>query len=162
MGPAAIPALMWASVAISAAGAGLTAMQQIGTGRAQKQLAERNAAIAERAAEDRRARGEQEATAVRMKTSDLIAKQRAAIGASGVVADEGMSLYAIEDAAAFGELDALIVQNNAGRDAWGLEVQGQGHKFSGDVASANAAFSAGSTILTGAASSLSIAGSIPK
>lgn len=82
-----------------------------------------NSRIRERQAEDALKRGHRAATEVRKKTKRVIGAQRAALAAQGIELDDGSALAIQEDTAAVGEVDALTVQNNAWREAWGFKVE---------------------------------------
>jgi len=90
----------------------------------QAAVAKNNSILAQRAADDARARGGIEASQQRLKTLQLIGSQRASAAARGVLVDSGSAAYQIADTAAMGELDALTIRNNAEREALGFEAQG--------------------------------------
>jgi membrane protein involved in colicin uptake len=91
--------------------------------KAQAQIAESNAVIARRAADDERVKGSQEARQKAIETARLIGMQRAGAAASGVVVDAGSALDLTADSAAFGKLDQLRITNNAERRALGFETK---------------------------------------
>lgn len=126
----ALLALAGASTAISATSAikGGNAAKRAGT--AQKdvaeqeaQLAEFNASVADLQAKDAVERGVEDEGRFRQSVRGMIGQQRAAIGASGVDVNYGSSVDVQADAAYLGELDALTIRTNAGREAWGYKVQ---------------------------------------
>lgn len=82
-----------------------------------------NAGYANEAAEDALSRGRYDADLQRLRTGQLIGTQRAAMAANGGMVDEGTNSILQQDAAQLGELDALTIQNNAAREAYGLKVQ---------------------------------------
>lgn len=82
-----------------------------------------NAGYANEAAEDALARGRYDADIQRLRTGQMIGTQRAAMAASGGLVDEGTNAILQQDTAQLGELDALTIQNNAAREAYGLKVQ---------------------------------------
>ncbi len=85
---------------------------------------QRNSAYLYQAANDARARGLVDADNQRVQTQGLIGTQRAAQAANGGEVNTGSNAITQQDTAQYGELDALIISNNAAREAYGLEVQG--------------------------------------
>lgn len=92
---------------------------------ADRQAAElrRNAGYAQDAADDARARGRKDSDLQRIRTSQMIGTQRAAGAASGGDVNQGSNAIMQEDTAMLGEFDALTIENNAAREAYGYEVQ---------------------------------------
>jgi len=132
-----------AGLVLSAAGAVSSYMggqQQAKAAEAQgeyrAQVARNNQVIAERAAEDARLRGVQAEKNQRQQTSALIGRQRAVLASNGVQANEGSAVLITGDSAAFGELDALTIRNNAEREAVNLRQQAQ--NFGSDATFASA------------------------
>jgi hypothetical protein len=108
----------------SVAGAAVGAMGAIQSANAQKAqanyqaaIANNNAIIARRNAVDARKRGLADEERQRMKTAALIGRQRAAMGANGLMLDQGSPLDILGDTAAAGELDALTIRNTYEREA---------------------------------------------
>ena len=89
----------------------------------QRQVSENNAQTSEALAEDARQRGRAEERAQRLQTQQLLGRQRAVLGATGLQADSGSALGILGDTAALGELDALQIRDNATREAWRFQVQ---------------------------------------
>lgn len=85
-----------------------------------------NAIYLNNAAFDARRRGALEADFSRQETQQLIGSQRAAQAAGGGQVNTGTNAILQQDAAQYGELDALTIANNAAREAYGLEVQASG------------------------------------
>jgi hypothetical protein len=92
----------------------------------------RNAAVAERAADDAIRRGEFDAGRVQMEGVALEGKQRAAAGAGGVVVDQGSAGDIVEGTAAITAIDVESVRNNAQREAWGLRQNASNMRASAD------------------------------
>jgi hypothetical protein len=92
-------------------------------GKINKKILERNAELARIAKVDALRRGGVRETIQRIKTAKIIGKQRAAAGASGVSVESGSTVDVMADARMMGELDSLIIRNNAAREAWGFEAQ---------------------------------------
>lgn len=82
-----------------------------------------NAMYANNAADDALSRGRYDADLQRLRTGQMIGTQRAAMAANGGLVDEGTNSVLQQDTAQLGELDALTIQNNAAREAYGLKVQ---------------------------------------
>lgn len=82
-----------------------------------------NALYAQDAANDATKRGAYEADLQRVRTGQAIGTQRAAMASNGGMVDSGSNSRLQEDTAAIGELDALTIQNNAAREAYGYKVQ---------------------------------------
>ncbi len=81
-----------------------------------------NQIIAQRQADDARARGEVEANKKRQQAQQLIGRQRTVLAGNGVEVDTGSALDITSDTAAAGELDALTIRANAEREALGFET----------------------------------------
>lgn len=114
-------------------------MQQGKAEDAQAQAASRtmrlNAGYANAAADDALSRGRYDADLQRLRTGQMIGTQRVAQAANGGLVNEGSNARIQEDTAALGELDALTIQNNAAREAYGLKVQAmQGFRNATDTA----------------------------
>lgn len=125
--PATLSAI---SIATSVIGGGITAVGQIQQGQAAKQqaayqaaVARNNAIIAQRQADDARARGEAEARKQALRTRQLIGRQRATLAANGVLVDQDSALDITSDTAALGKLDELTIRSNAEREALGFQAQ---------------------------------------
>ena len=86
---------------------------------------EREASLTDSARADVLRRGGQAAGQARMDGSQVIAAQRAIAGASGVAVDSGSVLDLMADSRLMSEFDAQTLENNAAREAWGLEVESQ-------------------------------------
>ncbi len=84
-----------------------------------------NAMFANNAANDAVSRGTYDADLQRLRTSQNLGTQRAAMAANGGEVNSGSNAALQDDTAAIGELDALTIQNNAAREAYGYRVQAQ-------------------------------------
>lgn len=82
-----------------------------------------NALYAQDAANDAQKRGAYDADLQRVRTGQAIGTQRAAMAGNGGEVNSGSNALLQEDTAALGELDALTIQNNAAREAYGYKVQ---------------------------------------
>jgi hypothetical protein len=76
-------------------------------------------------ASDARIRGAQETGAARTVATHRTGEARALAAASGVDPSQGSAGDIVAATAALGELDALTIQSNAAREAWGHEAQSE-------------------------------------
>ena len=131
-------------------------------------IAESNAELSANAATDAVRRGANEAADIRDRVRRINATGRAVQGSSGLLLDTGNFADVLDQNTVFGELNALTVQNNADREAFGFKVEEQsftnqaavtraGGQAGVNAASASAAnvrqggfLNAGSTLVTGA------------
>ena len=90
----------------------------------QASVARNNAILSERAAQDAIVRGREAERERRVKTRQLIGRQRTALAGAGQVVDTGSALDITEETAAIGELDALTIRRNAEREALGFRTEG--------------------------------------
>ena len=90
---------------------------------AQQQQAQNNAVIAQRNANDARARGVVAEQDVQLRTRAMIGKQINALSERNIAINTGSPLDIIGDTAMFGKLDALTTRNNFEREAIGYEAQ---------------------------------------
>lgn len=91
----------------------------------QADLTDYNAAVAELQATDAVERGAIEANRFRQRTRVLIGEQRAGFAAGNIDVGYGSAVDVQADAALLGELDALTIRTNAGREAWGYRVEAE-------------------------------------
>lgn len=111
------------TLALTTIGTGVSALGQIQQGRYQAAVARNNARLAGMQAEDAERRGKIAEQQQRRRTGLTLGTQRAALGGQGTALDEGSPLDILGDTAATGELDALTIRSNAGREAWGLRAR---------------------------------------
>lgn len=111
---------------------GVTIASAVAAGYAQKkqgehenEIAKYNARVAENEAEKVRIKGVEEENIQRQKTAQLLAKQRAQLGAASVDLTSGTPLDIQEDTVLLGEVDALRVRSNFGQEAESLEQQAE-------------------------------------
>lgn len=121
------------------------------------QVAANNAELSRRQAEDALEQGKAESQQYRLKAAAIRGRSAAAMAANGVDISSGSPLQVLGDQAATQELDALTIENNAKRRAWGFEVQASNFeneaaldKARGKNALAAGALGATSSLLTGA------------
>jgi hypothetical protein len=124
--------LAYISIASTAVSTGLTMMGQAQQASAardranyQAAIARNNQTIAQYQKADALKRGEVAKQEHRQKVIQLKGKQRAALAASGFDVNSDDALDILADTAEIGELDALTIENNAKREAWGFEIEGQ-------------------------------------
>lgn len=137
---AAFTALAIGSLALSAYGQWKQGSAAKAAGQAQRRAAESqaeisdyNAAVADLQATDAVARGKEEENRFRTRVSGMIGEQRAGFAATNVDVGFGSAVDVTADAAFLGELDALTIRTNAGREAWGYKVQGEDLRRRGQV-----------------------------
>lgn len=82
-----------------------------------------NARVAENAAQDTITAGVEAENVKRTETAQLLAKQRAQLGASGVDIGSGSALQLQEDTITLGEADALRIRGTAEAKAQALKTQ---------------------------------------
>jgi hypothetical protein len=169
-----------AAVGIAAVGAMMSAygmyqqgQQQAAMNEYQSAVASNNAIIAnqqaqiqERSAQDALDRGRIEEQQHRLKVSQMMGSQRAATAANGILVDSGSASDILGDTAAMGEMDALTIRSNAEREAYSARIgawnsQAKATQLMGDSAmygvaasnaSSNGAWGAGSSLLSSAGS----------
>lgn len=151
-------ALTAAATAVSAYGKYQQGQQQRALGEYNAQVAENNARVQEMAAADALQRGQVEEDAQRRRARQIMGAQRAAFAAQGGALTDQSTAAILGDTAAFGELDALTIRNNAAREAWGLRVGAANSmadagaaRFQGRAAARAGTMGAVGTILGGAA-----------
>lgn len=88
------------------------------------QEARDNRAMAEKAAQDAMMRGYREAGLARMGATQMVEAQKVASAASGVDPTYGTPAQNAGATRAVAEFDALVLENNAAREAWGFKKQG--------------------------------------
>lgn len=128
------------------------AVGQVKAGNAAKRVGEFNAAAAEARAEDALARGAAEEGRFRQGIKGVIGSQRAGFAAQGVAVDAGSPLDVQGDTAFLGELDALMIRENAAREAWGHRTDAQNARLGGQQAQTASRYGAAATVLGGAGS----------
>jgi len=128
-------------------------------------VAEQNAQIQDRAAQDALSRGRIEEQQHRLKVAQMKGTQRSALAASGVQVDTGSALDMVADTAMMGEMDALTIRNNAERESYNslvgaynaraqastLRAEAGLQMMAGRNAARNGTWGAATTLLGGAA-----------
>jgi hypothetical protein len=113
-----------------------------------------NAQVEQNAAKDAENRGAIAAAEHDQQTRQMIARQNAAMSASGLNPSTGSPLDILTGTASMGKLDSLRILNNAQRQADGLNAQAGLDLFKGNAAQTAGYFGAGGTILGGLGSSI--------
>lgn len=116
--------LMLGSTVMGAAGAIQQGRAEQASANYNAKVMDMNAKIAERQARDAIERGQMEEQQQRMKTSQIIGQQRAAMAANGVDLGYGSPLDTLVDTATMGELDALTIRANTYREERDIRQQG--------------------------------------
>lgn len=146
-GPMVIPAVAIVSAAFSA-------NQQIQQGKYQKGVADYNAAVAENESQEAQNRSVERENMQRRRTAELLAKQRAQLGAANVDLTSGSALQLQEDTIALGEADALRIRSNYDSEVASLQTQSDLTRNQGDFAESAGQTSAAGTLLKGASATL--------
>lgn len=107
-----------AGLGLSAAGSAQQTAAANAQADAQSQIAANNAKIAENEKRYALATAEKNAQEQRRKTAQVIGAQRAAMGASGAVVDQGSFMDVTLDTVERGELDAQALLDEGDRAAW--------------------------------------------
>jgi hypothetical protein len=123
-------------------------------GRYQKKVSKYNARVAENQAQEVRRAGTEEENALRRKTANLLSKQRAQLGAAGVVLGSGSALQLQEDTVAMGEADALRIRREAGLGVSALETSAELTLSQGEAAQQLGTTRAVGTLLGGASTAM--------
>jgi hypothetical protein len=144
------------SVYATIASTATAAYGQYAAGRAQAAQARRNRQIAGQLADDALRVGELEEERHRVRASQFMGRQRAAIGASGAAVGVGSAGALVEDSAAMAELDILTIRSNARRTAWGYESQAGSFAPQQEVSTLQSGIGTFGTLLGGAAQTTGI------
>jgi hypothetical protein len=134
------------------AGAVLSTVGAIQSGQQAKATAEYNSDVARMQALDARRRGSQAEGEHRQRVQQFMGAQRAQMGGSGAVVDQGSFGDVLAQTAEFGERDAQRLRSNAERQAWGLQSEAEGSMYQGRAAQTAGYYKAGSSVLSYAAS----------
>lgn len=93
--------------------------------RAQEAVGRNNAKIAEYKIKDAVYRGEMRDKRHRQAVADTVSNQRVAFASKGFEVNSGSALETVLDTVGQGEIDAMVIRGDIGREVWGNEVQGQ-------------------------------------
>lgn len=142
--------MAWVGVAIAVIGIGVGVGTSMVQAENAEDIADYNAKMDKRAADDAIERGAIDAADKRQQTRQLIARQHAVQAASGFNTSQGTAGLIMEETAGMGELDALKILNNAQRQASGLKAQGDLETYKGNAASRAGTLNAAGSVLQGA------------
>lgn len=123
---------MQAALVLAAAGTQAYAQNQ--AGKAQQSIANNNAKLLDRSAQDALARGNEEAIAQRRRTRMLVGEQRAAAAAQGLDVNSGVAADIQDQAYQHGLADEATIRRNAFREAWGIKTQAKNQRTEGAYA----------------------------
>lgn len=108
-----------------------------------------NKKLAEIAAADAIERGDYQAGQVRLQGRQLKGQQRVAYAAQGIDPNTGSAAQVQGDTERFTELDALMVKNNAWKEAWGYKMDALNSQGKAAFALSSSKYAANNTLLTG-------------
>lgn len=130
--------------------------QQQKQGKANAQIAENNAALAQADADASNAMATREMEQQAWRTRAVMGQQRAAIAANNVDPTLGTPADILGETAMFGEVDQQTIRMNAARQAWGFNAQAQGLRTQADLSRWSGKSQATGTILGSLASAASM------
>lgn len=136
-------------VAISLVGGMMGAQNARQEGAFNAGMLNRNAALKEQAAQESIFAGNTSADWQRVRTGQAIGTQRAVQAANGIDVNSGSAAQLQDDTAMIGELDALTIQNNAAREAFGYQRQADQDRMNAIQTKINAGNNAMGSILGG-------------
>ena len=105
------------------------------SGKFNAKISKINENLALSSADDAIIAGQQKEMVNRINTRQLVSDQRTGFAASGVVVDEGTASDVVDAAIAFGELDALIIRDNAERESESFKLEAESLALGGSLAS---------------------------
>lgn len=150
-------ALIIASTAVAAAGAGVSAMSAASASRYEAKIAERNAGLERESARNAADNGAIEAQRQYRKIAQLQGSQQASMAANGVDLSFGSALQTQEDTAAMGAEDVKSIYNQTAQEVRGFDINASNYKVKaisarkvGKDAMIKGAFDVASTVLGGA------------
>lgn len=141
-----------AAIGLSLASGVMGASNSISQGNYQSSLLRQNAVLKNQAADEALIAGNTSADWQRVKANQAIGTQRSVQAANGIDVNSGSSAQLQDDTAMLGELDALTIQNNAAREAYGYRVQASQDIANSKQVKKNAKNSALGSILGGTGS----------
>lgn len=112
-----------AAIAVSAGGAIYQGSAAAAAAKYNGQIAEMNAKISDKAAQDALERGARDEQRKRIEVAAIAGQQRAGMAAAGLDISYGTPLEMLVDTAYAGEMDALTIRTNANREAYNQEVK---------------------------------------
>jgi hypothetical protein len=127
----------------------LDAPQKYQQGKLQRDLSNRQARLSRIGAKQAIKDGMVQARIARLAGAQTQGQQKAGFAGQGVNVGTGTAAAVQSDTARLVELDALQIQNNAAREAWGLRTQNRFQKYQGDLAYSNGKVAAFTSIGNG-------------
>ena len=137
---------------LTAASTVMGAMQARAQGKYQEGVAKYNARVAENQAQETRRVGTEKEHLQRLRPARLLSKQRAQLGAAGVLLGTGSAAQIQEDTLTLGEADALRIRQTTEAQVGALETGAELTRSQGEMAAAAGKSKAIGTLLGGAAS----------
>ncbi|MDO9344832.1 MAG: hypothetical protein Q7T99_15240 [Pseudomonas sp.] len=131
-------------VAIGLVGSMMQAKGQTENADFQSGMMQQNAQFKLRTADETINAGNTSADWQRVRAGQAVGTQRSAQAANGIDVNSGSAAQLQDDTAMLGELDALTIQNNAAREAYGYRVQAKQ-----DILNASQTVQNGKTAATG-------------
>lgn len=148
------PALAIASMAVSAIGTGVRALQAASAARFQGKVAEQQARQASEASHEASETGRQDALKLYRKIGDAQGRQQASAAARGVDLGYGSTLDAARDIASLGNAEVQSLYDQTGRAVRGLDIDANNYRTNAVAARRqasnaliNGAFDVGNSIL---------------
>lgn len=153
VGATALAAGSLAAAAVGAYGQAQSARYQADY---QSKVAKNNAVMAGYARDDAIQRGGEQAVRAQQEARRLRGAQTVRLASNGLDISSGTPLSILEDTDYFGQQDAQMIRNNAARQAWGYQVEGQNYASSAAMYSTaaknnNPAAAAGMSLLSSSA-----------
>lgn len=136
-------------VAISLVGGMMGAQNARQEGAFNSAMLNRNAALKDQAAQETMFAGDTSADWQRVRTGQAVGTQRSVQAANGIDVNSGSAAQLQDDTAMIGELDALTIQNNAAREAYGYRIQADQDRMNAVQTVTNAGNRATGSILGG-------------
>jgi hypothetical protein len=115
----------------------------------QRHMTELNKYFANRAAEDAIARGQRAVSQVRKNERQVIGAQRAALAGQGVNVSDASAVQLVDDTKTAAAFEAITVENNAWREAWGYKAEGLKASMEGQLMDMASQQKADETLTTG-------------
>lgn len=125
-------------------------------GKANADIAENNARLAQADADATNAMATRESEQQAWRTRALIGQQRAAIAGNNLDPVLGTPAEIMGETAMFGEVDQQTIRQNAARNAWGFNAQAQNFRTQGQLSRWSGNAQATGSILGGLASAASM------
>jgi hypothetical protein len=136
-------------VAISLVGGMMGAQNAKQQGAFTSGMLNRNAALKDQTADETVFAGDTSADWQRVRSGQAVGTQRAVQAANGIDVNSGSAAQLQDDTAMIGELDALTIQNNAAREAYGYRIQADQDRINAIQTRTNAGNNAMGSILGG-------------